>query len=96
MFWQTPDVATKPEIDLACWAVVETDKGERHLVGIELATGAWQVSSAIEAFDTSAMEFRTISGRLYRMRDASTSADDARYAWDQWLPLMECSHGGRN
>lgn len=84
MFWQTPDVAVKPEIDLACWAVVETDKDERHLVGIDLATGAGQVGSAIKVFDASTMEFRTVSGRLYRLRDASNLADDARYAWDRW------------
>lgn len=84
MFWQTPDVALKPEIDLACWAVIETDKGERHLVGIDLSTGAGQVSSAIAAFEASAMEFRTVSGRRYRMREAANLADDARYAWDRW------------
>lgn len=94
MFWQTPDVATKPEIDLACWAVVETDKGERDLVGIDLATGAGR--SAVPLRLSMRAPWSSERSAAGSIRCASRAPQQTMLVMHgiSGLPLMECSHGG--
>lgn len=84
MFWAVPAVDDDPCIYLAGWAVVETELGERHLVGCNIANGLGRVSSAIEQFDAREMRFTTRSGRLYRVAKGGGTSREAWYAWEAW------------
>ncbi|GAB3095475.1 hypothetical protein [Cupriavidus yeoncheonensis] len=59
MFWAVPGVDDDPCIYVPGWAVVETEVGERHLVGCNIANGLGRVSSAIEQFNARATQFTT-------------------------------------
>ena len=73
-----------PCIFIARWTVVETELGERHLVGDNLATGLGRVSSAICQYDPVTKQFVTRSGRLYRVTDRGQVSREAWFAWEAW------------
>jgi hypothetical protein len=63
---------------------VETELGERHLVGSNIATGLGRVSSAIEQFDARTKQFMTRSGRVYRVAKIGCVSREAWYDWEGW------------
>lgn len=77
---QAPNVTVEPRVDLAPWAVFETQRGERHVAGINRARGAPRVSSAIVDFDPDITEFATVSGRIYQVHDIPSVPDEVRFA----------------
>jgi len=88
MLWGTGSPARKPRFELGGWAVVETAPGEHHLVGIDLDTGAGQVSSAIVRFDAVTMRCETASGRIYVLHETEgLSTREAWYVWDVWCQV---------
>ncbi|RDK11891.1 hypothetical protein [Cupriavidus lacunae] len=84
MFRPAPDVPTEPSIELAGWLVMETERGERHLAGINVSRGTPRVSSAIETLEASTMQVTTRSGRVYSLRGIGNVATEARLAWGLW------------
>lgn len=85
MLWETGSLASQPQFDLGGWTVVETPDGDHHLIGIDLANGNGQVSSAIQSFDRATRRCVTASGRVYDLHPASgISTDNARYVWEAW------------
>lgn len=85
MLWGTGSLGSKPTFHLGGWSVVETDRDEEHLVGIDLDTGAGQVSSTIVRFDASTMRCQTASGRIYVLYETTgLSTREAWYAWEAW------------
>ncbi|TDF62067.1 hypothetical protein [Cupriavidus sp. L7L] len=84
MFRHAPDVPTGPSIELAAWLMMETERGERYLVGINLSRGTARVSSVIETLDASTMQVTTHSGRVYSLRGIGSVAMEARLTWSLW------------
>ena len=81
--WNVESVNGEPEIVLVRWRIMETDTGERHLVGArDDFTG--RVSTAMTKFDPLRMVATTESGRIYQLRGAPGHNADARYVWEQW------------
>jgi len=88
MLWHTGTLTNKPKFELGGWTVVETARGQRHLVGIDLATGSGQVSSAIQSFDPATMPCVTRSGRIYELLNVGEiRTDNAWYVWEAWCKL---------
>lgn len=82
-----PTVDDEPVIELRSWRVMQTERCERHFVGVHgsgmLAAG--RVSSAIVSFDASQRRGVTRSGRVYILRGAPGGLDgDAAYTWAAW------------
>ncbi|CAG2156678.1 hypothetical protein LMG31506_05781 [Cupriavidus yeoncheonensis] len=84
MFRQHPVVPTDQSIELAGWLVMETELGERHLVGINLSRGSARVSSAIETLDASTMQVTTQTGHVYSLRGIGNVPMEAYLAWGLW------------
>jgi hypothetical protein len=81
--WNVPSANGEPEIVLVRWRVMETDTGERPLVGArDDFTG--RVSTAITKFDPLRMVATTESGRIYQLRSAPGHNADAQYVWHRW------------
>jgi len=90
MLWGTGSLASKPTFHLGGWSIVQTDRGEEHLVGIDLDTGAGQVSSAIIRFDASTMRCQTASGRIYVLHETTgLSTREAWYVWEAWCQVND-------
>jgi hypothetical protein len=87
--WNVEDVEGEPEIVLVRWRILETESGDRHLVGTREDDFTGRVSSAITKFDSSRMIATTRSGRIYRLRGAPGYNADSRYVWKHW-----CSENG--
>jgi hypothetical protein len=79
--WNSPASAEQPEYTLVDWCIVETDKGERHLLGYSFGTREGRVSSAIQTLDAETRTGITRSGGVYRLRGAPGSDPDA---WERW------------
>lgn len=82
--WNVEDVKGEPQIVLIRWRVLETDTGERHLVGTREDDLTGRVSTAVTNFDPGRMLAATESGRIYRLRGAPGYNADAEYVWEQW------------
>lgn len=84
MLSSVPSVNENPRIFLIRWTVVETEAGERHLVGDNLATGLGRVSSAISRYDPKSSQFVTSSGRVYQVANRGQVSREAWHAWEAW------------
>jgi hypothetical protein len=82
--WSVEDVDGEPEIVLVRWRILETDSGDRHLVGAREDDFTGRVSTAITTFDPSRMMATTLSGRTYQLRGTPGYNADAQYVWDMW------------
>ncbi|QIE22861.1 hypothetical protein SBC2_08740 [Caballeronia sp. SBC2] len=82
--WQTARVEAEPEIILVRWRVLQTDCGDRHLVGARRDDFNGRVSSAIVELDVSRSVVVTRSGRIYQLEGAPGYNADAQYVWDNW------------
>jgi hypothetical protein len=82
--WNVKGVDGEPEIVLVRWRVLETDSGDRHLVGAREDDFTGRVSTAITTFDPSRMVATTQSGRTYQLRGAPGYNADAEYVWERW------------
>ncbi len=90
MLWGTGSLASKPTFHLGGWSVVQTDAGEEHLVGIDLDTGAGQVSSTIIRFNRWSMRCQTASGRTYVLHETEgLSTREAWYVWEAWCRVND-------
>jgi hypothetical protein len=82
--WQTAPVEVESEINLVGWRILETDCGDRHLVGARPDVLEGRVSTAIVELDVSRLVVVTRSGRIYHLKGAPGYDADAQYVWDNW------------
>ena len=82
--WKVEGVNGEPEIALIRWRILETESGDRHLVGAREDDFTGRVSTAITSFDPSRMMVTTRSGRTYQLLGAPGYNADAQYVWEQW------------
>lgn len=82
--WATPPVRDQPCITLIRWSVMETETGERYLVGHNLADREGRVSTGILSFDPNTLTATTESGRFYRLVGPSGHDPDGNWVWTQW------------
>lgn len=85
--WDVVDVDGEPEIVLVRWRILETDSGDRHLVGAREDNSTGRVSTAITTFDRLRMMATNRSGRTYQLRGAPGYNADAQYVWEQWCAV---------
>jgi hypothetical protein len=85
--WNVDGVDGEPEITLVRWRILETDEGDRHLVGAREDDFTGKVSTAITTFDPSRMVPVTRSGRTYQLRGEPGYNADAQYVWEQWCAV---------
>jgi hypothetical protein len=65
--WSPPSVEAESDITLRHWRVMQTERAERHLVGMRTDTGAARVTSALCELDAFSLVAVTSSGRRYRL-----------------------------
>jgi hypothetical protein len=82
--WSPLSVDLEPEITLQHWRVMQTERDERHLVGMRPDTNTARVSSALCQFDTFAMVAVTSSGRRYRLVSEPAWTHDTVVLWITW------------
>jgi hypothetical protein len=52
--WESPPVDLEPEISLILWRIMQTERGEQHLIGIRTDFPTGRFSTAIAEFDPKA------------------------------------------
>jgi hypothetical protein len=82
--WKTQAVDVEPEIVLVRWRILQTDQGDRHLVGAREDDFTGRVSTAVLEFDVSRLVAVTQSGRIYQLSGAPGYSGDAQYVWENW------------
>ena len=89
MFPFTPaaTVQDQPCVTLRHWRVFEQPTGERHLVGLVVATGRARVSTALAQFDARTLRATTGSGRAYRLDGQPDETGTSQYVWSWWAIL---------
>jgi hypothetical protein len=87
VMWNVQGVEGEPEIVLVRWRILETESGERHLVGAREDEFTGRVSTAITTFDPLRMMAMTQSGRTYQLRGAPGYNADAQYVWERWCAV---------
>jgi hypothetical protein len=83
-FWSVAAIEIEPELSLLSWRVIQTERGERHFVGIRPDTRRARVSSAIRELDTHSMTGVSASGRRYRLVGPPGWTDDSAYLLMAW------------
>ncbi|EUC16535.1 hypothetical protein PMI06_004869 [Burkholderia sp. BT03] len=92
-FWSPASVDVEPELSLLSWRVVQTERGERHFVGIRADTRHARVSSAIREFDANSMIGICVGRRRYRLIGPPGWTDDCAYllmAWCLKYDVLSC------
>lgn len=86
--WQSRSVAEVPEVELQAWRILETEAGDRHVVGFRPDRGTARVSSAIVSIDLAARVCITKSGRRYIL-DGPPGAyvEEGDYVWAEWCEV---------
>lgn len=86
--WMVGTIEDEPEVTLFSWQVYEAhyanDVPTRHFVGRNAKSYGARVSSAIQAFDITAMRGLTESGRVYELRGPACIDTDGEYVWRRW------------
>lgn len=82
--WKVDSIDVQPVIELRCWRVYETERGERHFVGQSIASATGRVSSAIQKFDPESRTGITRSGRQYVLQGGPGYDADAMHVWSVW------------
>jgi hypothetical protein len=87
--WSVASVGEKPEITLCRWKVIETERLERHFVGLSVASNTGRVSSAIQSFDPETRTGVTRSGRRYVLLGAPGDDPDGMHTWAVWARVND-------
>jgi len=82
--WRIAPVSQDPNVSLSNWRILETADGSRHFVGADRLDQTGRVSSAVFAFDPSALRGATRSGRVYQLIGHSGWDENAQYVWERW------------
>lgn len=82
--WRPAPPGRTPTVTLQRWRVIETERGERHFVGRDLADFSGRVSSAIQKYAASTHEGETLTGRKYRLDGPPGPDDDAEHVFQHW------------
>jgi len=83
-FWSPASVDVEPELTLQYWRVMQTERDERHLIGMRTDTGVARVSSPLREFDTFALTAVSYSGRRYRLVSEPGWTRDTVFLWLAW------------
>jgi len=82
-------VATiEDDVSLLNWRVLQSWRGEHHLVGTRVDTGRNDASSAIRQFDLDTMVGITHSGRRYHLIGLPGWNDAMVRTWSTWCALF--------
>jgi hypothetical protein len=79
--WSHSSVDIEPKLALQHWCVMQTERDERHLVGLRTDTGAARVISALYEFDAFALVRVSSSGRRYRLVSEPGWTPDTIFLW---------------
>ncbi|MGF6924370.1 hypothetical protein [Paraburkholderia sp. 40] len=82
--WSLPSVDIEPELALQHWRVMQTERDERHLVGMRADTNVARVTSALREFDAFALVAVSSSGRRYRLVSEPGWTHDTIFLWITW------------
>ncbi|MFM0292134.1 hypothetical protein P0D68_03155 [Paraburkholderia sp. RL17-380-BIE-A] len=82
--WFPPSVDIEPELTLQHWRVMQTERDERHLVGMRADTGVARVTSALRELDAFSLVAITSSGRRYRLVSEPGWTHDTMFLWIAW------------
>ncbi|ARL23929.1 hypothetical protein [Burkholderia pseudomallei] len=74
-------VDDEPTITLGAWSIRETNTGNRHFVGFNLASLDGRVSTPIVSFDPGTRTGVSASGRRYVLVGPAGFDRDAEYVW---------------
>ncbi len=85
--WRPSSIEEAPVVALEAWGVFQTEKGERHLFGRNMADYSGRVSQAIGMFDPATMTVRSSSGRVYVLQGPPGWSRDAEYVKNRWLNI---------
>jgi hypothetical protein len=88
-FWKIQDVTQQPNLTLVDWRVIETNKEERHFIGLCPECVGGRVSTAIQSFDQKSMRGLTRSGRVYQLVGPPGMDPDAIYVLNAWLEVNQ-------
>ena len=81
----------KPEIVLTRWRLIETERGEVHLVGHHAKEGGARVSAPVLRLDVEACRAVTLRGRPYLLKGESEFDLTAAYLLESWREVMGVS-----
>ncbi|BFG77765.1 hypothetical protein PTKU46_57980 [Paraburkholderia terrae] len=82
--WSPLSVDIEPEITLHHWRVMQTERDERHLVGMRTDTQLARVTSALREFDAFALVAVSSSGRRYQLVGEPGWTYDTVCLWITW------------
>jgi len=85
--WIPPAVEHAPRLVLICWTLIQTERGEVHVVGYNLDDAEGRVSSPLHQFNTRSRVGVTRSGRAYELHGPPGTNDDAAYVFGRWRTL---------
>jgi len=77
-------IHAEPDIVLIRWRVLQTDQGDRHLVGARADDFDGRVSTAVLSLDVSRQVAVTQSGRIYQLSGPPGYSGDGQYVWERW------------
>jgi hypothetical protein len=79
--YTSASVGDDPTISLSAWSIRETNTGNRHFVGFNLASLDGRVSTPITSFDPGTRIGVSASGRRYVLVGPAGFDRDAEYVW---------------
>jgi hypothetical protein len=82
--WPPVHASNQPETALVDWRILQSGRGEHHLVGTVAGTGAGHTSLAICTLDLDAMTAASITGRRYRFIGNPANGDAWVRRWSAW------------
>lgn len=82
--WKTADIATRADVTLVHWRVMETERSGRHFVGICRREQLARVSDSIKIFDPARRIGVTRAGVVYKLFGYSGFDLSVDHAWGDW------------
>jgi len=76
---------------LSRWRLIETERGEIHLLGHHVCEGGARVSAAAVSLDLESRRAVTLQGRPYLLRGESELDLTAAYLLESWREVMKVS-----
>ncbi|MFL9932261.1 hypothetical protein P0D88_24195 [Paraburkholderia sp. RL18-103-BIB-C] len=82
--WKAKNIELQPTTTLLDWRVMETERNERHFVGISSQSKHPQVSAVIELYDIQRRVGVTHFGQVYELLGRPRLNLEVDYAWGKW------------
>lgn len=81
----------KPEIFLTRWRLIETERGDVHLLGHHAKEGGARVTAPVVSLDLDTRRAVTLRGRPYLLKGDSEFDLTAAYLLESWREVMKVS-----